>query len=82
MAKYWLYSGYYYTWSTKRLFIYSIGGDPTSNETEELFDSVYTNFVEEVDAVDNGIESRDGLPRLAMLHEFAWIGYLIWQTIN
>ena len=53
------------------LFIYSIGGDPTSNETEELFDSVYTNFVEEVDAVDNGIESRDGLPRLAMRHEFA-----------
>ena len=31
--------------------------------TEVLFDRVYTNFVEEVDAVDNGISDRDGAPR-------------------
>ena len=31
--------------------------------TEVLFDRVYTNFVEEVDAVDNGISDRDGTPR-------------------
>ena len=30
---------------------------------EELFDRVYTNFVEEVDAVDNGINAFDGTPR-------------------
>ena len=30
---------------------------------EELFDRVYTNFVEEVDAVDNGIDAFDGTPR-------------------
>lgn len=31
--------------------------------TGELYNCVYTNFVEEVDAVDNGINDRDGTPR-------------------
>ncbi len=31
--------------------------------TEELYDCVYTGFVEEIDAVDNGINDRDGVPR-------------------
>ena len=31
--------------------------------TEELYDCVYENFIEEVDAVDNGINDRDGEPR-------------------
>ena len=30
---------------------------------DELYDRVYTNFVEEIDAVDNGINDRDGAPR-------------------
>lgn len=33
---------------------------------EELFDRVYANFIEEVDAVDNGISAFDGTPR--------WVG--------
>ncbi len=30
---------------------------------EELYNSSYSSFVEEVDAVDNGISDRDGAPR-------------------
>ena len=31
--------------------------------TEIIFDKVYENFVEEVDAIDNGINQYDGTPR-------------------
>ena len=51
---------------TKRLLnisLHFVGGEPHSPETEELFDSVYTDFVEAVDGGDNGIESSDGTPR-------------------
>ena len=39
--------------------------DPAGEESllEELYDRVYGNFVEEVDAVDNGISAFDGTPR-------------------
>ena len=30
---------------------------------EELYDYVYAEFMEEIDAVDNGISDRDGEPR-------------------
>ena len=42
----------------------SLGIDQSREDLlEELFDRVYTNFVEEVDAVDNGISAFDGTPR-------------------
>ena len=49
-------------------YIYSCcyaGIDPAKEELilEELYDRVYGNFVEEVDAVDNGISAFDGTPR-------------------
>ena len=31
--------------------------------TEVLFDQMYDNFVEEVDAVDNGISPNEGHPK-------------------
>lgn len=34
-----------------------------TQQTDELFDCVYNNFIEEVDAVDNGINDRDGAAR-------------------
>ena len=41
-----------------------IGIDQSEEDLiEELFDRVYANFVEEVDAVDNGIDAFDGTPR-------------------
>ena len=41
-----------------------VGIDQSDAELlEELFDRVYTNFVEEVDAVDNGVSAFDGTPR-------------------
>jgi uncharacterized UPF0160 family protein len=30
---------------------------------EKIFDKVYSNFIEEVDAHDNGIATHDGEPR-------------------
>jgi len=37
-----------------------------TQQTDELFDCVYTNFIEEVDAVDNGINDRDGAARYSV----------------
>jgi hypothetical protein len=47
------------------VFITYAGIDPAKEESllEELYDRVYGNFVEEVDAVDNGISAFDGTPR-------------------
>lgn len=39
------------------------GGQSDDGLTDELFECVYTNFVEEVDAVDNGISDKDGPAR-------------------
>ena len=42
----------------------SVGIDPSEEDLlEELFDRMYANFVEEVDAVDNGVSAFDGTPR-------------------
>lgn len=40
-----------------------IGTAEGDSVTDELFDCVYSNFVEEVDAVDNGIDDKEGVPR-------------------
>ena len=34
---------------------------------EKVFDKVYANFVEEIDANDNGIDTHDGEPRYQVL---------------
>lgn len=34
-----------------------------ASDVEELYDVIYSNFVEEVDGVDNGIEEREGVPK-------------------
>ena len=35
--------------------------DTTSQQlTEKVFDKVYENFIQEIDAIDNGISTHDG----------------------
>nr|XP_006629429.2 PREDICTED: UPF0160 protein MYG1, mitochondrial [Lepisosteus oculatus] len=44
---------------------------------EVLYDKLYENFVEEIDAIDNGISQYDGEPRYAMTTNLsARVGYL------
>ena len=39
--------------------------------TDIIYDKVYENFVEEIDAIDNGVNQYDGEPRLDMLFFFS-----------
>ncbi len=45
------------------LFVYVAGGTLSDSLVEDLFDYIYSNLIEEVDGVDNGIESYDGTRR-------------------
>ncbi len=36
---------------------------PDASETKIIYDKVYENFVEEIDAIDNGINVSDEKPR-------------------
>ncbi len=40
-----------------------LGADKDGDLVDKIFDKVYANFLEEVDAHDNGIPSHDGEPR-------------------
>ena len=40
---------------------------PSKDLVEKVFDKVYANFVEEIDANDNGIDTHDGEPRYQVL---------------
>lgn len=44
--------------------IASILNVPSSNPSiETIYDKVYENFIEEIDAIDNGIDQTDSVPR-------------------
>ena len=43
------------------------GLEAESSALEDLYDYVYSNFMEEIDAVDNGISDRDGEPRYVFM---------------
>ena len=45
--------------------VFHSGTELKSDLNDELYEKLYENFVEEVDAVDNGIEHSDGQPRFA-----------------
>ena len=51
-------------------FNFTVGIDSAKEAAllEELYDRIYGNFVEEVDAVDNGISAFDGTPRWVCGH--------------
>ncbi|XP_011403086.2 PREDICTED: UPF0160 protein MYG1, mitochondrial-like [Amphimedon queenslandica] len=49
---------------------FSIG----SSELASLYDAVYNNFIEEIDAVDNGIQDREGIPKYKIT---STIGYRV-----
>ena len=41
---------------------------PSEDLVEKVFDKVYANFVEEIDANDNGVDTHDGEPRYQVVH--------------
>lgn len=43
------------------------GGMASAKDVEILYDKIYENFIEEIDAVDNGINQYDGEPRFAFV---------------
>lgn len=43
-----------------------IGDNP--QEVDDLYDHMYTNFIEEVDGIDNGIDCIEGTKRYAVIH--------------
>ncbi len=51
------YSSHY----NNHLLFCPLGGNLCDSEVEDLFDYVYSNLIEEVDGVDNGIESFEGI---------------------
>jgi hypothetical protein len=63
----------YHMWCL--VFISYAGIDPAKEESllEELYDRVYGNFVEEVDAVDNGISAFDGTPRCVYIRDCVYM---------
>ena len=42
--------------------------EATDPVVEKVFDKVYENFVEEIDAIDNGISTQDGEPRYCIVN--------------
>ena len=43
------------------------GGKTSSKDLEILYEKIYENFIEEIDAVDNGINQYDGEPRFVFV---------------
>jgi uncharacterized UPF0160 family protein len=42
---------------------YILGTSLEDHVTETIYDKVYEHFVEEIDAIDNGVNQFDGEPR-------------------
>ena len=40
-----------------------LGLESPTNDVAKIYTKVYENFIEEIDAVDNGIDQYDGTPR-------------------
>ena len=40
-----------------------LGLKPDDSVTDVIYDKMYENFVEEIDAIDNGIHQTDEIPR-------------------
>ena len=40
-----------------------LGAETEEKTIETVYDKIYENFIEEIDAVDNGINQYDGEPR-------------------
>lgn len=59
-------AGLVYLHFGRRVLAQLTGLQPEDRQLEVLYDKLYVNLVEEVDAVDNGISQYDGEPRYAV----------------
>ncbi|XP_013417186.1 UPF0160 protein MYG1, mitochondrial-like [Lingula anatina] len=56
-------AGLVYVHFGKSIIAQLLNKSPEDPITSSIFDKVYENFVEEIDAIDNGISQTDGVPR-------------------
>ena len=47
----------------QKILAHLLKTDENSELVQQTFSKVYENFIEEIDAIDNGISTHDGLPR-------------------
>jgi len=56
-------AGLVYCYFGREVIATVLGVKPDNKLVEKVFDKVYENFIEEIDAIDNGISTHDGEPR-------------------
>ena len=59
-------AGLVYLHFGKTLLSQLLGDKADESLVETIYDKLYDNFVEEIDAVDNGINQYDGEPRYVL----------------
>jgi len=59
-------AGLVYFYFGREIIAHLLEKDVTDPVVEKVFDKVYENFVEEIDAIDNGISTHDGEPRYSI----------------
>lgn len=56
-------AGLVYLHFGERVLKQLMGAPADQNKVSAIYDKVYENFMEEIDAIDNGISQYDGEPR-------------------
>lgn len=56
-------AGLVYVHYGRDVIAHTLGWKPTDPSVEAVYDKVYENFMEEIDAIDNGVSICDGEPR-------------------
>ena len=51
----------------QKILAHLLKTDENSELVQQTFSKVYENFIEEIDAIDNGISTHDGLPRYKVM---------------
>ena len=59
-------AGLVYCFFGREVIATVLGVKPDNKLVEKVFDKVYENFIEEIDAIDNGILTHDGEPRYSI----------------
>ena len=78
-------AGLVYCYFGREVIATVLGVKPDNKLVEKVFDKVYENFIEEIDAIDNGISTHDGEPRYNISTNLSSrVGHLAptWQDPN
>ena len=59
-------AGLVYCFFGREVIATVLGVKSDNKLVEKVFDKVYENFIEEIDAIDNGISTHDGEPRYSI----------------